>query len=57
MSRFIFYLFRWQLSTPILAAVIWWLPWGSTAEAAVANLVGACCFFWVDRWIFENRRG
>lgn len=54
MKRFILYLLRWQLSTPILAIVIAWLAYlGEWAAAAVANLIGGAIFFWVDRWIFK----
>ncbi|MCK9326809.1 MAG: hypothetical protein M0P69_15055 [Bacteroidales bacterium] len=54
MSRFLLYLMRWQLSTPILAVItgcFWYL--GYWWAAAIANLVGGCIFFWVDRWIFR----
>jgi membrane protein implicated in regulation of membrane protease activity len=51
------YLLRWQLSTPILAVVLWWLGglnvWVATV---IANLIGGLLFFWVDRWIFNQKR-
>lgn len=46
------YLFRWQLSTPILALCIALLPFGSFTKTVIANLIGGAIFFWVDRWIF-----
>lgn len=46
------YLIRWQLSTPILAACVIYLPWSPTMKTVVANLIGGLIFFWVDRWIF-----
>mgnify|MGYP000844245066 CR=1 FL=1 len=53
-KRFIIYLFRWQLSTPILAVITGYLAWlGYWPAAAISNLVGGCIFFWVDRWIFK----
>ena len=55
MKRFVLYLLRWQLSTPILAMVVAWLAYlGEWAAAAIANLIGGTIFFWVDRWIFKN---
>ena len=55
MKKFVLYLIRWQLSTPILAIVVSALSsqnyWISTM---VANFIGACIFFWVDRWIFKS---
>jgi hypothetical protein len=53
LKRYLLYILRWQLSTPILAAVLIVLAtldkWMATA---VANLIGALIFFWVDRAIF-----
>ena len=53
MRRFILYLLRWQLSTPIL-----WLAvrrFGTGIWATVlANLIGGAIFFWVDRFIFTS---
>ena len=56
LRRYVLYLFRWQLSTPILAVCVavlaalgeWW-------ATAVANLIGGLIFFWVDRFIFTAR--
>ncbi|MCL1929563.1 hypothetical protein FWF93_00190 [Candidatus Saccharibacteria bacterium] len=53
-KRYLFYLFRWQLSTPILAIVLLWLSnWHVTAATVVANLIGGLIFFWVDKYIFK----
>ena len=47
-KRYLFYIVRWQLSTPILAVVLIWLAsqnkWVATI---VANFIGALIFFWV----------
>lgn len=55
-KRYLLYLFRWQLSTPILAIVIALLnvenEWISSA---IANLIGGLIFFWVDRFIFKDK--
>jgi hypothetical protein len=47
-------LFRWQLSTPILWLVVRKLGMGIWSTI-IANLIGGCIFFWVDRFIFTNR--
>ena len=53
--RYVLYLARWQLSTPILAFVLIWLSttdrWTATI---IANLIGGLIFFWVDRYIFTT---
>lgn len=56
MRRFILYLIRWQLSTPILAACLILLSslgeiWGTV----IANLIGGCLFFIVDKKIFKEK--
>lgn len=54
-KKYIFYLIRWQLSTPILAIVLSVLTnmneWVATI---IANFIGGLIFFWVDRFIFNN---
>lgn len=63
MIRFLLYLFRWQLSTLILAPAVAFFKhspsiWGTKEDwiaAIVANLVGGCIFFWVDRFIFKGK--
>ena len=63
MIKFILYLIRWQLSTIILApavAIFKHSPsvWGTKEDwiaATVANLIGGCIFFWVDRFIFKSK--
>ena len=59
--KYLLYLLRWQLSTPILSPAISAFthsPWYGTKEswigAVVANLIGGLIFFWVDRWIFKK---
>ena len=61
MKRFLLYLFRWQLSTPILAPVVAFFTgspiWGTVETwigSAVANLIGGSIFYWVDRFIFTS---
>jgi len=56
--KFLLYLGRWQLSTPILAIVTAKLAFmGYWKAAMIANLIGGCLFFWIDRLIFrENKK-
>lgn len=57
MKKFILYLIRWQLSSPILALCLWWLdPLGVVWATIVANLIGGCIFFWVDKIIFKEEK-
>ena len=57
-KRFLMYAFRWQLSTPILALVMWQLEdkMGYIGSTVVANFIGACIFYWVDKYIFLKHR-
>lgn len=48
------YLFRWQLSTPILWIVVKQLGVGLWSTV-LANLIGGAIFFWVDRFIFTSQ--
>jgi hypothetical protein len=53
-KKYLFYLFRWQLSTPILALVLWALRgYNDWIVTVIANLLGGLIFFWVDRFIFR----
>ena len=54
-TRFILYLARWQMSTPILAPVMLFFPTNFWIGAMVANFIGACIFFFVDRMIFTSK--
>jgi len=55
LKRYGLYLFRWQLSTPILAAVLYLLSMVDKVSATiVANLIGGLIFFWVDMFIFTS---
>ena len=55
MTRFILYLIRWQLSTPILAACCYYMAdLGVTVSTILANLIGGFIFFWTDKWIFRK---
>lgn len=55
-GKYVLYLIRWQLSTPILALVMSWLGGlGAIAAAMIANLIGGLIFFWIDRLIFKEK--
>jgi len=54
-KRYLLYLLRWQLSTPILAMCLMYLQFGVTWNTIVANLIGGLIFFWVDRFIFTSQ--
>jgi len=55
LKKYVLYLVRWQLSTPILAIVLIVLAGMNTIIATIiANLIGGLIFFWVDRFIFRS---
>jgi len=54
MRKFVLYLLRWQLSTPILWLVVKKLGVGIW-PTVIANLIGGAIFFWVDRFIFTSK--
>jgi hypothetical protein len=55
LKRYGLYLARWQLSTPILAGVLFALSQIDRVTATVvANLIGGLIFFWVDKFIFSS---
>ena len=47
--KYVLYVIRWQITTPLLAIVLADLP-----AAILANLIGGLAFFWVDKLIFEK---
>ena len=56
MKKFLLYLLRWQLSTPILALILFLMKdWNYLIATIIANLIGGIIFFWVDRWIFNKK--
>ena len=55
LKRYGLYLVRWQLSTPILAVVLYMLSGtGKIMATTIANLIGGLIFFWVDKFIFTS---
>ena len=55
--KLIIYLLRWQLSTPILSAVIYFTIdlWGNLASTVLANLIGGLIFYKIDKLIFKRK--
>lgn len=53
MKRFILYVGRWQLSTPLLWIIVKQLG-VSLWSTVLANLIGAFVFFLVDKFIFTS---
>ena len=53
--KFLLYLIRWQLSTPILALCLYFLNFSTLVNTIIANFIGACIFFWVDKCIFKGK--
>ena len=54
-KKYLLYLGRWQLSTPILAVVLFWLSnFNVTIATIIANFIGGLIFFWIDKFIFRN---
>ena len=54
-DRFLRYAFRWQLSSFILAPVLYFTAdvLEVTWSTIIANFIGACVFYPIDRWIFK----
>lgn len=54
-KKFLLYALRWQLSSLILApCLIWFGHLGEWWATIIANGIGACVFFIVDKWIFNK---
>lgn len=53
-KRFLTYLLRWQLSSPILYFCLKDLSFGTFVNTIIANLIGGCIFYWVDKFIFKK---
>lgn len=55
MKKFIMYLLRWQLSSPILYICLSQIGLGAFWNTVIANLIGGCIFYWVDKYIFKEK--
>lgn len=57
LKKYILYLIRWQLSTPLLAVCYVGLSiYGTLFATIVGNFIGGLIFFWVDKWIFKSHQ-
>lgn len=56
--RFFLYLFRWQLSTPVLwLCLLFLLPrCGEFISTIIGNFVGGCIFYFIDKRIFRKSK-
>ena len=50
------YLLRWQMSSPILAICILFLPFDDITKTIVANFIGGLIFYRLDKLIFRHKR-
>lgn len=56
-KKYLLYLLRWQLSSPILALCLYFLGGiGTVLATIIANLIGGLIFFWVDKYIFKENK-
>lgn len=53
-KRFILYLLRWQLSTPVLYLCLKLLNFNTLTNTIIANLIGGTIFYFVDKQIFSK---
>ena len=58
LSKYLLYLIRWQLSTPILYIFISLFNdyLGYFLTAILSNFIGGLLFFWIDRFIFIKKK-
>ena len=56
MKKFALYLLRWQLSSPILALILYIMNTNVVIETIIANLIGGIIFYWIDYRIFKENR-
>lgn len=56
MQRLLMYMGRWQLSSPILALAMLFVPGNTAVRVIIANLIGSLIFFPVDRWIMSRKK-
>jgi hypothetical protein len=55
-KKILMYMGRWQLSSPILALCVAFVPGNTAIKVIVANIIGSLIFFPVDRWIMTTKR-
>lgn len=55
MKKFLMYCGRWQLSSITLAPIIYMIPNNAIIAAIVGNIIGACIFWWVDKYLIFGK--
>ena len=55
MKKFLIYLLRWQLSSPLLAICLLMFGDKVILGTIISNLIGGCIFYWIDKWIFKKK--
>lgn len=50
------YLLRWQMSSPILAICILFLPFNDITKTIIANFIGGLIFYNLDKLIFNYKK-
>lgn len=55
-KRLSLYLLRWQMSSPILAMCILFLPFDDITKTIVANFIGGLIFYRLDKLIFGHKK-
>ena len=55
MNKLFLYLIRWQASTPILYLVIDNLQLPDLQKVIIANMIGGCLFFPIDKKILNKK--
>lgn len=57
LKKYVKYLIRWQLSTPILTFVLKWLSgYDSLIATIIANFIGGLLFFWYDSFFIFSKK-
>jgi hypothetical protein len=55
-NRVVLQVIKWQLGTPLIAFMLWVVPFNNTLiKTVIANLVGAFVFLPIDKWIFKPK--
>jgi hypothetical protein len=54
-KKFLLYLFRWQMSSPILFLALYFIPGSDIFRTVLANLIGGILFYQVDKFLFERK--
>jgi hypothetical protein len=54
-KKLFLYMGRWQMSSPILAISVIFIPGSTTVKVILANIIGSLVFFPVDKWIMSRK--